>query len=86
MLSVMTLALAHSHAVPAFNGLYYATIATVIPVLFLAIAIQGNLFRDLIEASARSAENSRARGRYRTAHCSCYPYVASSSSMAGPER
>jgi integrase len=35
----MILALAHRHAAPAFNGLFYATVATVIPVLFLAIAV-----------------------------------------------
>lgn len=32
----MILALTPSHAAPAFNGLFFATIATVIPVLFLA--------------------------------------------------
>ena len=60
----MTLALAHGHAPPAFNGLYYATIATVIPVLFLAIAVQGTIYQDLIKAAARSAASSRAQGRY----------------------
>jgi hypothetical protein len=56
MLACMTLALAHSHAAPAFNGLFYATGATVIPVLFLALAVQGRTYEDLLKAiSARAA-------------------------------
>jgi hypothetical protein len=51
MLAAMILALAHSHSAPPFNGLFYATVATVIPVLFLAIAVQGTLHQDLIKAS-----------------------------------
>jgi hypothetical protein len=38
-------------AAPAFNGLFYATAATIIPVLFLAIAVQGPLYGDLLKAS-----------------------------------
>jgi hypothetical protein len=37
-------------AAPAFNGLFYATAATIIPVLFLAIAVQGPLYSDLLKA------------------------------------
>jgi hypothetical protein len=37
-------------AAPAFNGLFYATAATIIPVLFLAIAVQGPLYGDLLKA------------------------------------
>lgn len=33
---------------PAFNGLLYGTIATVIPVLFLAIAVQGTAYESLL--------------------------------------
>jgi hypothetical protein len=47
---MVTLALA-AHAASqkpaAFNGLFYATAATVIPVLFLALTIQGRAFRQL---------------------------------------
>lgn len=47
----MTLALlAHHAASPAFNGLFYATAATVIPVLFLAIAVQGLAFQQVLLA------------------------------------
>ena len=59
----MILALAHGHAAPAFNGLYYATIATVIPVLFLAIAVQGTIYQDLIKGATKSAASSQAQGR-----------------------
>ena len=37
----LALALAHTAKPQPFNGLFYATCATVIPVLFLAIALQG---------------------------------------------
>jgi hypothetical protein len=33
---------------PPFNGLFYATAATIIPVLFLAIAVQGTTYQDLL--------------------------------------
>jgi hypothetical protein len=39
------------HAAPAFSGLFYATCATVIPVLFLAIAVQRGFYADLLAAS-----------------------------------
>jgi hypothetical protein len=49
MLAAMSsLTLAHT-AAPAFNGLYYATVATIIPVLFLALAIQGNDYEELVK-------------------------------------
>jgi hypothetical protein len=47
----MTLAsLAHeaTKAAPAFNGLFYATAATIIPVLFLAVAVQGRTYESLL--------------------------------------
>lgn len=39
-----------THAAPAFNGLFYATVATVIPLLFLALAVQGNAYETLLRA------------------------------------
>jgi hypothetical protein len=33
---------------PPFNGLFYATAATIIPVLFLAIAVQSRGYQDLL--------------------------------------
>ena len=38
---------------PAFNGLFYATVAAIIPVLFLAIAVQGPALRELLGASRK---------------------------------
>ena len=43
MTSLVLLAHEGSRASSAFNGLFYATVATVIPVLFLAIAVQSLL-------------------------------------------
>jgi 8-oxo-dGTP pyrophosphatase MutT (NUDIX family) len=34
---------------PPFNDVFYAAVVTVIPVLFLAIAVQGNLYTDLLK-------------------------------------
>jgi hypothetical protein len=39
-----------------FNTAFYATIATVIPVLFLAIAVQGRLYEEIIKAGVRAVE------------------------------
>ena len=67
MLAAMTSLAALAHAAPApppFDGTYYATIATVIPVLFLAIAVQGHMLDDLIKAAADRAARRRAQGRY----------------------
>jgi hypothetical protein len=50
MSSLASLALGAHAAAPAFNGLFYATAATIIPVLFLAIAVQGPLYGDLLKA------------------------------------
>jgi hypothetical protein len=56
----MSLALAAArHALP-FNTVFYATIATVIPVLFLAIAVQGRLYEDLIKAGVSALEWPRS--------------------------
>jgi len=59
----MSLALAH-HAAPAFNGLYYSTMAGVIPVLFLAIVLQGPTYQDLLQAAMRLAARGRESPRY----------------------
>jgi hypothetical protein len=44
--------LTHSatHAAPAFNDIFYATTATIIPVLFLALTVQGGAITDLVTA------------------------------------
>src|SRR5580658_512911 len=55
-------ALAH-HAAAAFNGTFYATTATVIPVLFLAIAVQGQTYEDLIKSYAANLRAYRRRMR-----------------------
>jgi heme A synthase len=56
----MILALAHSHLAPAFDaGLFFATMATIIPVLFLAIAVQGTLYQGLMKAAGRAAEKTQ---------------------------
>jgi len=39
MTSLAALAQNAGAAPPAFNGLFYATVATIIPVLFLALAV-----------------------------------------------
>jgi hypothetical protein len=44
-----SLALTHASANPPFDATYYATIATIIPVLFLAIAVQGRLYPHLLK-------------------------------------
>ena len=50
----MILATAH-HVSPAFNADFYMTAATVIPVLFLAIAVQGTTYENLLGYSTRTA-------------------------------
>lgn len=58
----MILALARGHAA-AFNGVFFATVATVIPVLFLAIAVQGRMYQDLVDAYAARVRAFRAQMR-----------------------
>lgn len=63
MSSLASLAHGARAAAPAFNGLFYATAATIIPVLFLAIAVQGPLYGDLLkafEAALRRLREHRA--------------------------
>jgi formate-dependent nitrite reductase membrane component NrfD len=46
--------LAHTAAPAPFNGLFYATAATIIPVLFLAVAVQGGTYQVLLNALLES--------------------------------
>jgi hypothetical protein len=48
MMSLAALAQTSHQAAPAFNADFYAAAATIIPVLFLAIAVQGPLFWDVL--------------------------------------
>ena len=50
MLTAMTLALAHGHAAPPFNADFYTAAATIIPVLYLALAIQGPAYDALLKS------------------------------------
>jgi hypothetical protein len=50
MNNLASLAHVASPATPAFNSSFYTTAATVIPVLFLAIAVQGRMYDDLLKA------------------------------------
>jgi hypothetical protein len=65
MLAAMILALAHGHPAPAFNGLYFATIATIIPVLFLALAVQGGSYDGLLRLALRMGRAERAEEQVR---------------------
>jgi len=46
-----------THASPSFSDMstFYATAATIIPVLFLAIAVQGQMYGDLLKAARRAS-------------------------------
>jgi hypothetical protein len=60
----MISALAHASPVPAFDSAFYATAATVIAVLYLAIAVQGRFFIDTAEKAigrARSITDGSAQ-------------------------
>jgi hypothetical protein len=59
MSSLASLAHEARTVAPAFNGLFYATAATIIPVLFLAIAVQGPLYGDLLKASGATLRRFR---------------------------
>src|SRR5580693_7843095 len=59
MSSLASLAHEARTAAPEFNGLFYATAATIIPVLFLAIADQGPLYGDLLKASGAALRRFR---------------------------
>jgi hypothetical protein len=65
MLASMSSLAALAHAAgatgPVFNHDFYATAATIIPVLFLAIAVQGSLYNDLLKVSVEAVRRFRAR-------------------------
>jgi hypothetical protein len=61
MTSLTSLAHGTIAAAPAFNGLFYATAATIIPVMFLALAVQGSLYNDLLKASVGALGRFNAR-------------------------
>jgi hypothetical protein len=61
MTNLASLAHGTSAAPPAFNTAFYATAATIIPVLFLAIAVQGSLYGDLLKASTKTLDSFRER-------------------------
>lgn len=55
---LLSSAYAAGAAAPAFNDTFYVAVVTVIPVLFLAIAVQGDLYVDLLGFSAARAYRS----------------------------
>jgi len=63
MLAGMRLtSLAHTAAAaPPFNSTFYATVATIIPVLYLALAVQGSTYADLLKAAAKAWNSIRQR-------------------------
>jgi len=64
ILAVMSLAVNGAGAVaPVFNATFYATGATVIPVLFLALAVQGRGFGELLRAATIGREEAAAHRR-----------------------
>jgi hypothetical protein len=46
-------------AAPAFNGLFYATTATILPVLFLAITLQGRQYEANVKALTARQRRTR---------------------------
>ncbi len=62
MLAVMSnlASLADHVAAPAFNSDFYATVAATIPVLFLAMVLQGGGFQDLVQGFQRATAHFRA--------------------------
>ncbi len=62
MTSLASLARAAAAPPSAFNGLFYATVATIIPVLFLAIAVQGQFLEELLALYIASTRRVRSRG------------------------
>lgn len=48
-----------AHVAPAFNATFYATAATVIPVLFLALVVQGSVYTKMLDRFARIAQGNR---------------------------
>jgi hypothetical protein len=55
-MSSLALLARHHAAPPAFNGLFYGTAATLIPVFFLALAVQGGLYETLLRGADKAAD------------------------------
>jgi hypothetical protein len=79
MTSPTALAAGHA-AAPAFNADFYMTAATVIPVLFLAIAVQGSTYTDILriahDAGDRTGPYAPTSGSRREAIGATTAYVA----------
>ena len=65
----MTVAQAHGHAAPQFNIPFFTTAALVIPVLFLALAVQGSYYETLLTAftAMNNVMKDSTRPRYQQA-------------------
>jgi hypothetical protein len=63
MTSLTELAHSNQAAVPPFNGLLYGTAATVIPVLFLALTVQGHFFENLLKVMLNMSKADRQLAR-----------------------
>lgn len=73
MLAAMTLTLAHSHVAaaisyttpppPPYNPTLYATAATIIPVLFLAIGVQSDTYKVIIGVAMKTLPDVRGHNR-----------------------
>jgi hypothetical protein len=67
ILTAMILAVTHGQPAPPFSTALYATASAVIPVLFLAIAVQGRLYDDMLKAFVtgfrRSKDDFSVRGQ-----------------------
>jgi hypothetical protein len=79
MTSPTALAAGHA-AAPAFNADFYMTAATVIPVLFLAIAVQGSTYTDILriahDAGDRTGPYAPTSGSRRETIAAAFTYVA----------
>ncbi len=62
MTSLAALTYAARTTAPAFNGLFFATAATIIPVLFLALAVQGRGYENVLEYLKFQAHRVESRG------------------------
>jgi hypothetical protein len=61
MLTVMIgLASTTQAPAPAFNSVFNSTVATIIPVFFLALAVQGRVYQDLVQAALTIAREQAA--------------------------
>jgi hypothetical protein len=65
-----------------FNADFYITCATVIPVLFIALVVQGGTYEDMLRTALEAAHRRPGRSRDAAAH-QLLPSVAYLSLMAG---